>query len=66
MTHSNPWFLAAVLAVLGVFHLELISTFLNLARYRPPLPERLKGVFDDETVKKAAEYDGASARVDII
>ena len=66
MTLSNPWFLAALLAVLGVFHLELISTFLNLARYRLPLPERLKSVFDEETVKKAAEYAGASARVDII
>ena len=66
MTLSNPWFLAALLAVLGVFHLELISTFLNLARYRLPLPERLKGVFDEDTVKKAAEYAGASAKVDII
>ena len=66
MTLSNPWFLAALLAVLGVFHLELISTLLNLARYRLPLPERLRSVFDDETVKKSAEYAGTSARVDII
>ncbi|MFO1441429.1 MAG: M48 family metallopeptidase [Verrucomicrobiaceae bacterium] len=66
MTLSNPWFLAALLAILGVFHLDLIATLLNLSRYRLPLPERLKGVFDEETVKKAAEYAGRSARVDLI
>ena len=66
MTLSNPWFLAALVAILGVFHLDLIATLLNLSRYRLPLPERLKGVFDDETVKKAAEYAGRSARVDLI
>jgi len=66
MTLSNPWFLAALLAILGVFHLDLLATLLNLSRYRLPLPQRLKDVFDDETVKKAAEYAGRSARVDLI
>lgn len=66
MILSNPWFLAALLAILGVFHLDLIATLLNLSRYGLPLPERLKGVFDEETVKKAAEYAGRSARVDLI
>ncbi|MFM7606895.1 MAG: hypothetical protein ACKO8Z_17065, partial [Prosthecobacter sp.] len=66
MTLSNPWFLAALLAILGVFHLDLLATLLNLSRYRLPLPQQLKDVFDEETVKKAAEYAGRSARVDLI
>ncbi|MBE7495554.1 MAG: M48 family metallopeptidase [Verrucomicrobiaceae bacterium] len=66
MNLSNPWFLAALIAILGVFHLEMIAKLLNLARYGLPLPERLKGVFDEETVKKGAEYAGKSARLDLI
>ncbi|MBL9133076.1 MAG: hypothetical protein JNG86_17835, partial [Verrucomicrobiaceae bacterium] len=66
MSLSNPWFLAALIAILGVFHLELIAKLLNLARYGLPLPERLKDVFDEATVKKGAEYAGKSARLDLI
>ncbi len=66
MSLSNPWFLAALVAILGVFHLELITTLLDLARYRLPLPERLKSVFAPETVTKAAEYAGRSARLEVI
>jgi STE24 endopeptidase len=66
MTFSNPWFIAAVVGVLGVFHLELIATFLNLAQFRHTLPERLGEIFSEETVQKAAEYAAASARVDLL
>lgn len=66
MTLSNPWFIAAVVGVLGVFHLELIATFLNLAQFRHTLPQRLKDIFSDETVQKAGEYASASARVDLL
>jgi STE24 endopeptidase len=66
MTFSNPWFLAAVVGVLGLFHLELIATFLNLAQFRHALPERLKAIFSEETVQKAAEYAAASSRVDLL
>ncbi len=66
MNLSNPWFLAAIIAILGVFHLDLIATLLNLARYGRALPDRLKDIFSEETVKKAAEYAGKSARVDLI
>lgn len=44
MTFSNPWFIAALVGVLGVFHVELIATFLNLAQFRHALPERLKAI----------------------
>jgi STE24 endopeptidase len=66
MTFSNPWFIAAVVGVLGVFHIELISTFLNLAQFRHALPQRLEEIFSDETVQKTAQYAAASARVDLL
>lgn len=66
MTLSNPWFIAAVVGVLGVFHLEIIATFLNLAQFRHALPARLKEIFSDETVQKAGEYAGASAKLDLL
>jgi STE24 endopeptidase len=56
MTFSNPWFIAALVGVLGLFHLEIIATFLNLAQFRHALPQRLKEIFSDETVQKAGEY----------
>lgn len=66
MTFSNPWFIAALVGVLGVFHLELIATFLNLAQFRHALPQRLKEIFSDETVQKAGEYASASAKIDLL
>jgi len=66
MTLSNPWFIAALVGVLGVFHLEIIATFLNLAQFRHALPPRLKEIFSDETVRKAGEYAAASSRLDLL
>ncbi len=66
MTFSNPWFIAAVVGVLGLFHLDIFSTFLNLAQFRHALPQRLKDIFSSETVQKAGEYAGASARLDLL
>lgn len=66
MTLSNPWFAAAVVGFLGVFHLEIIATFLNLAQFRHALPERLRDLFSGETVQKAGEYAGASAKLDLL
>lgn len=66
MTFSNPWFVAAAVGILGVFHLEMVATFLNLAQFRLPLPQRLRDLFPDETVQKAAEYAGASAKLEVL
>ncbi|MCE2694781.1 MAG: M48 family metallopeptidase [Verrucomicrobiaceae bacterium] len=66
MTLSNPWFIAALVGVLGLFHLEIIATFLNLAQFRHALPQRLKEIFSDETVQKAGEYAATSSRLDLL
>lgn len=63
MTFSNPWFVAALIAVLGVFHLELVSRFLNLARLGLPIPARLGEIFPDETMEKVREYLADGAKV---
>ena len=52
MTFSNPWFIAALLGVLGLFHLEIIATFLNLAQFRHALPQRLKEIFSAAVAAK--------------
>ncbi len=66
MSLSNPWFIAAVVGVLGVFHLEIVATFLNLAQFRHALPQRLKEIFSEETVQKAGEYAGKSSHLDVL
>lgn len=66
MTFANPWFIAALVGVLGVFHLEIIATFLNLAQFRHALPQRLQEIFSAETVRKAGEYASQSARLDLL
>jgi hypothetical protein len=66
MTFSNPWFIAALVGVLGLFHLEIIATFLNLAQFRHALPQRLKEIFSDETVQKAGEYAATSSKLDLL
>ncbi len=66
MTFANPWFMVAIVGVLGVFHLEIIATFLNLAQFRHTLPKRLREIFSAETVERASEYAGESAKLDLL
>lgn len=64
MTFANPWFAAAVLGLLAVFHLELIALLLNLARLGKPIPAMLAEVFPEETREKLQEYITDGARVE--
>jgi STE24 endopeptidase len=63
MSLSNPWFIAALIGVIGVFHLEFIATLLNLARLGRPIPDSLAEVFSDETRAKLVDYIRDSKRV---
>ncbi len=63
MSMSNPWFVAALFGVVGVFHLEFFVTLLNLSRLGRALPASLDGVFSEETREKLAHYIGDSSRV---
>ncbi|MDZ4289853.1 MAG: M48 family metallopeptidase [Prosthecobacter sp.] len=66
MTLSNPWFLVALLGILGIFHLELLATLLNLARLGRPIPAVLSDVFPEDTRERLQEYHSDSARLDVI
>lgn len=63
MSFSNPWFIAALIGVVGVFHLEFFATLLNLARLGKPLPPSLKEIFPEETREKGAAYIRDSKKV---
>lgn len=63
MSFSNPWFIAALIGVVGVFHLEFFATLLNLARLGKPIPATLAEVFPEETRGKLVDYIRDSKRV---
>lgn len=63
MSLSNPWFIAALIGVIGVFHLEFFATLLNLARLGRPIPASLAEVFSDETRAKLVDYIRDSKRL---
>jgi STE24 endopeptidase len=56
MSLSNPWFLAALIGVLGLFHLDLLTALLNSARLGRPLPPELDEVYSDETRERLRDY----------
>jgi STE24 endopeptidase len=64
MSLSNPWFVIALVGVLGVFHLEFFATLLNLARLGRPVPPDLAEVFPEETREKLSEYIRDSKKVE--
>ncbi len=57
MELHNPWFILALISVLGLFHLELIADFLNLSRLPPP---------HDDDAKRLLEYNTAATQAGII
>lgn len=65
MTFANPWFLAAFLGVIAVFHLELLTVFLNMARLKKQLPPSLAEQYSQETLDKLTEYILDSKKLDL-
>lgn len=66
MTLSNPWFLLALLATVGLWKLELLATLLNMSALSQKVPERLQAVMTEEEHERAMEYARISARFDVI
>lgn len=56
MTLSNPWFLAALLGVIVVFHLEWLAALLNSAWLGKALPPALADLYTDEKREQLREY----------
>ena len=55
-----------VILVLGVlifdFLLDLLLNFLNEKSSKKPIPEELKGVYDDEKYQKSQDYQNTTGR----
>lgn len=65
MTPSNPWFVIALLALVILYHLELITALLNLAQFRKPLPSSLAQLYDDEKLERCQDYHRQSTTLDV-
>lgn len=66
MQISNPWFWLALVATVGLYHLELIATFLNLSALKPEPPARLRAFINDEEHERTLEYARVSAKSGIM
>ena len=66
MTLSNPWFLAAIVGILGWFHIKLLADLLNLSRLSKEVPEPMKDLVTPEDMEKTAEYHIASTKFSLL
>ena len=64
MTLANPWFILALVATAGLYHVELISTLLNLSALRGGIPARLRGILSDEDFERTQEYVRAKSALE--
>ena len=67
MTLSNPWFLLALIGLIGLFHIELLADFLNLSRL--PRADDAAGKKNDEAAterERLIEYNTQSTKAGIV
>ncbi len=62
MNLSNSWFLAALVGIIGWFHVKLVAEFLNLSRLSKEVPEGLRDAVTEDDQVRAAEYASVSAK----
>jgi STE24 endopeptidase len=63
---SNPWFVLALFASVGLYHLELIATMLNMSALKPEIPDRLKDTVTQDEHERSLEYARISAKFDVM
>lgn len=66
MSVSNPWFLAALIGIIGWFHVKLLAELLNLSRLTKEVPEPLQDLVTEKDQERAMEYHVAHAKLDVI
>lgn len=66
MELSNPWLWLALVATVGLYHLELVATFLNLSALKPEPPERLRATISHEEHERTLEYARVTAKSGIL
>lgn len=65
MNPSNPWFLAAFLGVVILYHLNLIVSLLNLAQFGKPLPASVRQLYTEEKVELCRDYHRQATQLDL-
>lgn len=66
MFDPNPWFWFALVATVGLYKLELLTSILNLSRLGTEPPEALRKDLDQDAWEKLREYVSAQSRADIL
>jgi STE24 endopeptidase len=62
VTSDNPYFVAAIAIVLGLFLLDLVANLLNLRALKPELPDAFRDVYDAEKYAKSQRYTRETTR----
>lgn len=66
MDWSQPWFLTAVIGLLGVYALNLAAAILDLRQFTRGIPAELAHRIDASTFARARDYAVASARQEVV
>ena len=66
MSLSNPWFVVALVGIVGWFHLKLVADFLNLSRLGNDVPEVMKDMVTPEDRERTIAYQSSVARLDVV
>lgn len=66
MSLSNPWFVVALVGIVGWFHLKLVADFLNLSRLGNDVPKVMKDVVTPEDHERMIAYQSSVARLDVV
>ena len=66
MDWTQPWFLIAVVGVLGVYLLNLTATLLDLRQFALGIPDELRDRLDEPTFRRTRDYAAASAHQDVV
>jgi STE24 endopeptidase len=66
MQLDNPWFLMALLGVIGWFHVKLLAEVLNLKRVPLAVPGALRNVVTDEDLSRARDYQVDNSKMAVM
>lgn len=63
---TNIYFWFILVAVVGIFLVELVSNLLNLKSLSPSVPLEFRDLIDEDTYRKSQQYVRASARFNLL
>lgn len=63
---TNTYFWFILIAIIGVFLLELISSLLNLRYLSPSIPDEFRNLINDDSYRKSQQYTRVSTRFGLI